>query len=273
MAELTLFKGGLPAYLKDMQDEATSALAGGSGASGAKRISIEGGVFRMLVGGKEIAVNEDRSMNIIIIKAAAQNSRMFYAGTYVKGQVSAPDCWSNDGITPDARARNRQSNKCADCPQNAKGSGQGDSRACRFQRRLAVIPENEPNGFVYQLTLPATSIFGDGDKNKWPLIAYAKHLEAHGAPITGVVTEMRFDTSSPTPKLVFKPVRPITEDEFNMVREAKDAPEAFAAITMTVAQTDGVRNAPAALPEPKVVAKKTEPDTKLSDLLNEFDDE
>jgi len=55
---------------------------------------------------------------------------------------------------------------------------------------------------------------------------------------------MRFDTSSPTPKLVFKPVASYHEDEFNMVREAKDAPEALAAITMTVAQTDGVRNAP-----------------------------
>jgi hypothetical protein len=273
MSELALFKGGLPAYLKDMQDEATQALAGGSGGGGAKRISIEGGVFRMLVGGKEVAVNEDRSMNMIIVKAAANNARVFYAGTYIKGQVSAPDCWSNDGITSDAKSRNRQAEKCADCPQNIKGSGQGESRACRFQRRLAVIPENEPNGFVYQLTLPSTSIFGDGTQGKWPLLAYAKHLAAHGAPITGVITEMRFDTSSPTPKLVFKPVRPITEDEFNMVQAAKDAPEAQAAVTMTVAQTDGVRNAPAALPEPKVAAKKTEPDTKLSDLLNEFDDE
>ena len=47
MSELALFKGGLPAYLKGMQDETTEALAGNS--SGAKRISIEGGVFRMMV--------------------------------------------------------------------------------------------------------------------------------------------------------------------------------------------------------------------------------
>jgi len=270
MSELALFKGGLPAYLKGMQDETTEALAGGSG--GAKRISIEGGVFRMLVGGKEIAVNEDRAMNVIIVKAAQNNSRIFYSGTYVKGQVSSPDCWSNDGITPDVKAKNRQASKCMDCPQNAKGSGQGDSRACRFQRRLAVIPENEPNGFVYQLALPATSIFGDGENGKLPLQAYAKHLAAHRAPITGVVTEMRFDTNSSTPKLTFKPVRPISEQEFEMVQKAKDSPEALSAVTLTVSQTDTVKALPTPAVEPTVVSKKAEPETKLADLLDEFDD-
>ena len=51
MSELTLFsKGGnsLPAHLRNIElDETTKALMGGSGASG-KRISIRGGVFRML---------------------------------------------------------------------------------------------------------------------------------------------------------------------------------------------------------------------------------
>lgn len=270
MSELALFKGGLPAYLKDMEDETTKALAGSSG--GVKRISIEGGVFRMMVGGKEIAVNEDRAMNIIIVKSAPHDSRVFYAGTYVKGQVSTPDCVSNDGITSDPKSKNRQSVRCADCPQNVKGSGQGDSRACRFQRRLAVIPENEPNGFVYQLVLPSTSIFGDGENGKLPLKAYARHLEAHRAPVSGVVTEMRFDTASSTPKLTFKPVRPISEQEFEMVKVAKDSPEALSAVTLTVSQTDTVKALPTPAPEPTVTSKKAEPETKLADLLDEFDD-
>ena len=140
------------------------------------------------------------------------------------------------------KSENPQSKRCVDCPQNAKGSGQGDSRACRYQQRLAVVLDGEVDKEeVYQLVLPPTSVFGDGEKGRLPLQAYARHLKNHGTPITGVITEMRFDTASPTPKLIFKPVRPVTEEEFATVQRLKDSPEAVAAITMTVAQTDGVQ--------------------------------
>ena len=106
---------------------------------------------------------------------------------------------------------------------------------------------------VYQVILPATSVFGDGEKGKLPLQAYARHLKAHGAPIAGVITEMRFDTSVPTPKLVFKPVRQISEEEFAVVREMRDSVEAEDAIKMRVAPPRADRAVPA--PAPKAAAK------------------
>ena len=243
MSELALFSKGLPAHLKALElDDTTKALMGGGGGD-SKRISIEGGVWRMMVNGKEVAQNEDRSMNVVIVAAAPKVSRMFYAGTYKKGVVSSPDCWSADGEQPDAKANQPQSKKCADCPQNVKGSGQGDTRACRFQQRLAVVLENDVAGDVYQLTLPSTSIFGAGENGKWPLQTYAKMVASKGVPITSVVTEMRFDTSSSTPKLTFKPARYLETEEFNSALEQGKSPAAIKAITMTVAQADGVKGA------------------------------
>jgi hypothetical protein len=102
---------------------------------------------------------------------------------------SAPACWSADGDRPDASVTSPQHQRCADCAQNQKGSGQGESRACRFSQRLAVVLENDVAGDVYQLTLPAQSIFGAADNGKMPLQAYAKFLGAHGLPVTTVVTE------------------------------------------------------------------------------------
>lgn len=290
MSELALFKGGIPAYLKNAQDDATNALAGGE--LGSRRISIKGGVFREYIGGKEYRVSEDRAMNIIVIKAAPSLSRTFYSGTYVEGEAIKPDCWSSDNQRPDEKVKNKQSDTCLKCPQNIKGSGQNDSRACKFSQRLAVAIEGElDKQEVYQLVLPSTSIFGDGEKGKLPLQAYARHLKNNGVPITGVVTEMRFDTASPTPKLIFKPVRPVTEDEFNTVCALKDSTEAIKAVTLTVAETDGVtKEAPrlASKPakveveaveetveEPKKVAPKKAPVTaepKLADLVGEWDD-
>jgi hypothetical protein len=245
MSEMTLFsKGGntLPAHLKNLElDATTKALMGGSGGTGGKRISIRGNVFRMMVDGKEIAQNEDRAMNIIIAAANPNVSRTFYAGTYQEGQAMAPTCWSNDGITPDIKAEQPQASKCASCQQNIKGSGQGESRACRFSQRLAVLLENDIRGDVYQLTLPAQSIFGAAENGKMPLQSYAKFLGGHGLPVTAVVTEMRFDTASATPRLTFKAVRPLEAEELELAQAKGQSSEAKAAIAATSAQMDGVR--------------------------------
>ena len=110
---------------------------------------------------------------------------------------------------------------------------------------------------VYQVICPATSVFGDGEKGKLPLQAYGRHLKAHNTPVAGVITEMRFDTASPTPKLVFKPVRPITEDEYHDVEATRNSAEADEAIKLTVVikPKDGAAPAPAAAPAPKAVPK------------------
>jgi hypothetical protein len=261
MSEMTLFsKGGntLPAHLKNLQlDATTKALMGGSGNGGGKRISIRGNVFRMMVDGKEIAQNEDRAMNIIIAAANANVSRTFYAGTYQEGQAMAPTCWSNDGVTPDIKSEQPQASKCATCAQNIKGSGQGDSRACRFSQRLAVLLENDIRGDIYQLTLPAQSIFGAAENGKMPLQSYAKFLGSHGLPVTAVVTEMRFDTASATPRLTFKAVRPLNEEELAMTQDKGQSTEAKLAIAATAAQMDGATKAE--FIRPAVEAPKAEP--------------
>ena len=293
MSELAILDQKLPAHLRslDALDDTTKALMGSTG-GGSKRISIEGGVWRMLVNGNEVARNEERSMNVVIVAAAPKVSRTFYAGVYKKGVATAPDCWSADGDKPDVTAKIPQAKTCASCPQNVKGSGQGDSRACRFSQRLAVVLENDVGGDVYQLTLPSQSIFGEGEPGKWPLQMYAKMIGSKGVPITAVVTEMRFDTDSSTPKLTFKPARFLETDEFNLALEQGKTDAATKAITMTVAQMDGVDSKPAlenSTPEAeaeevqeesaepvKRPAKKEEapaPKKNLNKILEEWDDE
>lgn len=293
MTAMTLF--GKPskalAILGGVEDNLTSTIAGGA-SGGNRRISIKGGVFREMIGSKEYRVSEDRAMNVIIIKASPKNHRTYFAGTYVEGQAAQPTCWSVDEVAPapEVPEGQRQAVRCMDCPKNVKGSGQGDSRACRFSRRIAVLLEGEVDKReVYQVILPATSVFGDGDKGKLPLQAYARHLKAHGVPIAGVITEMRFDTSVPTPKLVFKPVRQISESEFEVVREMRDSPDAEEAVKMKVAppKVEPLFEAPKAAkvkaepveedePAPKKVVKKTDQPPKgnsLDALVAGWDDE
>jgi hypothetical protein len=256
--ELAMLDAALPSYLKELDlDATTKALMGGGAGGESKRISIKGGVWRMMVNGKEIAKNEDRTMNVVIAAAAPKVSRTFYLKQYSEGgDISAPDCWSADGEVPDAKAQNPQSKRCIDCPQNEKGSGQGESRACRFSQRLGVVLANDLNGDLFQLTLPATSIFGAGEPGKWPLQTYAKMLGGKGVPVTAVVTEMKFDTNSATPKITFRPVKVLDPEEHAMVIDQGKSVAAQRAITMTVAEADGAKvSAPAA---PKLSAPKQE---------------
>jgi hypothetical protein len=257
MSDIALFSQGgntLPAHLRNLElDATTKALMGGGG--NGKRISIKGGVFRMVVGGKEVAQNDDRAMNVVIVRSAEKTSRSYYAGTYVEGQNAAPDCSSNDGVAPDKGVKNPQSTNCQNCQQNIKGSGQGDSRACRFSQRVAVALENNLAGDVYQLSLPGQSIFGTGDNGKMPLQQYAKFLGGHGIPVTAVVTEMRFDTSSATPKLTFRAVRPLSVEELAESKAQGDSADALAAVTQTVQQVDGDAPKPSPFKEPVAEAK------------------
>jgi hypothetical protein len=237
MSEITLFKTGLPSYLKNLQeDETTNTLAGGE--VGQRRISIKGNVFREMVGNKEIRVSEERAIGVIIVKAAPSVHRTFFPGAYVEGQNASPVCWSSNNQTPDTSvpADQKQAGKCMDCSQNIKGSAsQGDGRACRFSQRIAVLIEGETDKReIYQVICPATSVFGDGERGKLPLQAYGRHLKAHNTPVAGVITEMRFDTASPVPKLVFKPVRPITEEEYHDVEATRNSTDAEDAIKLTV---------------------------------------
>lgn len=252
----------VPSFVKKGEVSAIAkSLMGGSGGGGGKRISIRGGVFRLVSDGKEVASIEDRHLDVVVVNAAPKISRIFYMGKYDADNPSAPDCWSANGETPDPNAANKQSATCASCPQNISGSGEGSSRACRYQQRLAVALANDVGGDVMQLTLPAQSIFGKEEGDNRPLQAYARFLAAQNASPDQVVTRLKFDTKAAVPKLFFKATRWLTEDEYETVQAQGQTPAATNAITMTVAQTDKVPAAPAepiAGTAPKA-AKKAKP--------------
>lgn len=279
--EMSLFNGGLPAHLRGVElDDTTKALMGGAGGT-YKRISIKGSVFRMIVDGKEVAKNEDRAMNTIIVAAAPNNSRTFYSSTYTEGENARPTCQSTDGIKPDASVKEPQSAACLTCPQNIAGSGNNGSRACRYSRRLAVMLENDiMNSEVYQLVLPAQSVFGKGENGKLPLEAYARFLGSQGVSAAAVVTEMRFDTNSATPKLTFKAVRFLDADEYATAVAMGKSKEALDAVAYDPSHMDNANAAPAvvkpalAKPEPVVApAPRAKKQTEEIDIVQFVEEE
>jgi hypothetical protein len=260
MSELALFNQNLPDYLKDVQlDDATKALVGNGGS---KRISLRGGKFRMVVNGEEILTSNNESLNVVIVEAARDVSRTFYAGAYnPKADATPPDCWSNNGVAPDASIEEPQHHNCAECPQNIKGSASGGGRACRHFRRLAVVLADDVGGDIYQLTLASKSIFGKGDLTHMPFEQYAKYVGSQGYNLNTLSTEMRFDPDSDTAKLFFKPLKFLSKDQWEVAKRQGETPSAKKAIEMSVAKVSS--DAPklsAPKPAPKVEAPEAEPE-------------
>ena len=253
----------LPAYAKGRElSPLTKALAGGAGQQG-KRISIKGGVFRLLSDGKQIASIEERYLDVVFVASAPKISRTYYAEKFDEATPAAPTCWSADGATPDATSKARQSPQCATCPQNEKGSGNGDARACAYNQRVAVVLANDIEGDVMQIQFAATSIFGKEENGNYPLQAYARYLAAQNVNANEVITRMKFDTSNASyPKLFFKPMRWLAEEEHDAAVVQGEKPEALQAISMSVAQQDKVADKPAPKAqdeEPPAPPPKTKP--------------
>jgi hypothetical protein len=241
MSNVALFNpGAVPAFAKARGELSAMAKALAGGGAGGKRVSIKGGVFRLINNGKEVAAIDERYLDVVVVNAAPKISRIFYLEKYDSENPAPPDCWSADGVTSSPDSENRQSVNCSECLQNIAGSGQGSSRACRYQQRLAVVLANDQEGDVLQLALPATSIFGKEEGDNRPLQAYARWLAAQNIDPSEVVTRMKFDTTSESPKLHFKAMRWLTDDEYPNIKEQGQSDDAIKAVTMTVAKMDNV---------------------------------
>jgi len=256
-------------------DDDTRAVAGGGG-NALKRISIKGGVFRKMAGGKEIASIEDRHMNVIFVKMAHNPSRTYYEGTYKEGEKSGPVCWSSDSKTPDAEVKNPQAKTCEQCPMSVKGSGNGGTgAACRLSWRTAVVLPNNPEGDVMQLVLPATSVWGKEENGKWPFRPYVQMLASNNISAGRVVTRMQFDTKATAPKLLFSPVAAVNADDVESILAQGKSSIAEMVVKLTVYQADeGNSNAAASDDEPKLreTGKKPEaaPTADVSDVVKKW---
>jgi hypothetical protein len=230
----------VPAFAKNKSAIATAL--DGSLNSGTKRLSIKGGTFRYIAGGQEIGKIEDRFLDVVLVNAAPHITRTYYSKAWdPAAKAEAPDCWSPDGTKPDERARNKQSENCLNCPMNQKGSGNGDSRACRFSQRLAVVLGNDISGEVLQLSLPATSLFGEGSKEAGATLqGYYKALSARSIDPAALITRMRFDTDVESPKLGFTALGWLTQEQYDAAVRQGKSESAIRAITVTVFEADGV---------------------------------
>lgn len=264
MSNITVIDQSLPDFLQQSGvSELTKQLAG---KSGVKRLVPKNGIFRKMVGGEEMGKVKG-AINAIIVNASPKVGRIFYMKQWTPdAEPTSPDCFSNDGVTPDKGATNPQASACNDCPQNVKGSGMGNSKACRYSRRIAVALEEDfgtsLEGEVYQMNLASKSLFGDSNgDNTHTFENFTKYLANNGKSIDHVVTQISFNEDNDNQSVLFTPIRFINRAEFEVASKASSRPEVAKMVVMTPYQADVSGRAPK-LEAPAAAAAPTEAEPK-----------
>ena len=175
-----------------------SAIVGSDNGGGIPRISIRAGRYRLSEDGVETTVGV--TLDTIIVGANPRVSKVFYAKAFdASAENVRPDCWSNDGLKPDASVEAPVHSGCADCPNNVLGSkilpSGAKSKMCADQRHLAVVAAADPSK-VYSLTVPVSGMKA--------LREYFKDLGNYGIGPEEVITELGFDDQASFPKITFK---------------------------------------------------------------------
>jgi hypothetical protein len=213
----------VPAHLANIFQVNTEDLSAGV-SGGFSVLSFRASKWRIKHQGNETLVTNSEgeavpSVEVIMLRASKSISKIWYETAYADGSNAAPDCLSVDGITPDAGAQKPQSKACATCKWNQWGSkitpAGKKSKACSDHRRMAVTPVGDiPNsafGGPMLLRIPPASLTD--------LSLYGQKLGAKGFAYNAVVTRLGFDPDASYPKLTFKAVRPLTDDELEQVAE------------------------------------------------------
>lgn len=195
-------------------------------------IGYKGKVWSIRFKGQELPLMRDdpsdpgprSSIEVIILRASQFVSKVWYEEGYQDGAKKAPDCFSTNGVTPDAGALKKQSATCAGCPKNAWGSRITDAgkqgKECGDSKRITVVPAQDPRneafGGAMLLRVPAASL---GD-----LQTYGDQMAQLGFPNpASYVTRISFDPAAAYPKFVFSAVRPLTPAEFAIVSDLRES--------------------------------------------------
>jgi hypothetical protein len=216
------FQALMPALPRD--SEFSSGVTGGFAV-----VSIRGKVWRIKHQGNEIPImrtptEQALSIEVVLVKASAAISKIYYEGSYTQGDDSPPDCWSANGVKPAAEASKPQAATCAGCPKNVWGSKITETgkktKACADSRRMAVVPlgdiDNETYGGPMLLRVPPASL---GE-----LASFDAKMRGMGYPLFAIGVRISFDIESEYQKLIYGAIRPLNEVEAQKVLALRDSP-------------------------------------------------
>jgi hypothetical protein len=209
MNDMTIFKDKPVVSYSDNDLESNKGLIEGvGGGMNFIRLSSKGFIFQE----DGVKSTPKTQVECILLRCTANMVKNFYKGKYnEKEDPTAPDCASADGVKPDKGIKKPCCDYCADCPNNAWGSGERGGKLCPDRKRLVVCLLGLDDYRLYRIDIPPMSLK--------PTAAYGKMLEGNNVPLNGVFTRLSLDLSVSYAMLKYDPVRVLDQATYDRVRE------------------------------------------------------
>lgn len=156
-------------------------------------------------------------IDVVILRQAKTKSKSYYEGGYdLTGSAGKrPTCASLDGIVPDDDVLKKQSNACAICPKNAwKVDVNGrKGRECTDYKRLAVLLMPAQSQAILGKPLMEPVFLRIPPASLNDLAIFGETMAGQGWHFTSFITRITFDADAAHPKMVFRPLQPLTDAE------------------------------------------------------------
>lgn len=302
--ELTMFdpKAGVPAHIANWGTEGNmperQTVPSLSPQGKTWTVSLNGEKTKMMKKDSDGEMVPVSVMKVVVLDFAKRRGRAYYPGSYDPNKESAPICWSDDGITPDAsladslpegadpkETPHKVSSRCDTCPMAAKGSKITDNNkavtACSQHRMLAIVPAQKLDFTPLRLKIAITSDFDkqspDAEAQGWFAFSnYMDYLKSRGVQHSAqVVTKMKFDPNATYPKIFFAAERWLDASEKAQVVPLTKDPDVLKLLggTWTPAGVDGVQKGDPTVAEATPVAEPTASVAEASQPAIEDDDD
>lgn len=218
-------------------------------------ISIKGKVFAIVRDGDRKIIPNPKDpqspasrLEVVLVKVNPNKSKAYYDVAFKDGEEIKPRCFSNNGKTPDASVEHPCSKSCATCPFNAFGSRKnpdgtmGKGKACSDSVRIAVATMDNIAD-PYLIRVPATSMKALGE--------FGRFAANRKIPYQGLLTQIGFDPSVPTPRLTFKAIGFVPEGVYREAVTESTSDVVRAIIGEVAADTEADQLAAAELDDAK----------------------
>lgn len=181
-------------------------------------LTIKDNIFSIRRSGTrtELPSDQQRRIEVIILKSANTYSKAYYKNPYQQGIEDNPICWSSDGRVPDQDVpdETRQSGSCGMCSHNIlKRLPTGfQGKECADRKRIAIVPASDPINDEWG----GAMLFSTPPASLGALEQYGKELKKLGIPYYAYTTIISFRPNV-TGKLDFEWGRPLTDDEADII--------------------------------------------------------
>ena len=215
---MNIAPGSVPAHIAQSQSLNLNAAAHANLAASFAVVGYKGRIWRLRYRGDDEVLQTSagtghdgrplprtpvQTLAVVVVGMASAVSKAFYEKRYAEGDDGAPDCFSINGVAPDAASPHQQSASCAACQWNKFGSRVTENgkkaKACPDYRRLALVPagdeSNDAFGGPMLLRIPPMSLLN--------LDRYCRQLETVGADISQVITALGFNLDVAYPEITF----------------------------------------------------------------------